>query len=302
MGKRHRRAVAVIVSLGLGVAGLATGAVTAGASAPPDTSARVHYFSPRGARRAVGGGKRDLSFQHLGASVEVKPKVYLSFWGPEWSTLTDAQNYVTGFFGNVGGSSWLATTSQYCQNVPAGTVDCSAVPGPVFIANPVGQLGGVLNDTTPVPSHPTNGDIVAAADRLVGQFGALDPNALYMVLTPAGKSQRGFGTSFCAYHGAASVPQGTMAFAYVPYQPDAPVCNDNPGGIALGGFSISGGHEYAEAQTDPFAVTAWTDKNGMEIGDKCETSLGTIGLGSPASSYAVQGLWSNKDGGCVGTP
>jgi hypothetical protein len=148
---------------------------------------------------------------------------------------------------------------------------------------------------------------VAAADRLVGHFLPLDSNALYMVLTPSGKSQSGSGTSFCAYHGAASVPEGTMAFAYVPYQPDFAACNANPGTDpaekAFGGFSISAGHEYAEAQTDPFALIAWTDKNGEEIADKCEgIPPGTIQLGSPAKPYAVQGLWSNRDGACVGLP
>jgi hypothetical protein len=76
----------------------------------------------------------------------------------------------------------------------------------------------------------------------------------------------------------------------------------DPTEAAFGGFSISAGHEYAEAQTDPF-LNAWFDKNGEEIADKCENlAPGTIQLGSPAKPYAVQGLWSNRDGACVGLP
>jgi hypothetical protein len=308
MGKQRRHAGAVLfMSLGLCVAGLGTTTVTASASTTANNSGRVHYYVPRQAKRPTGGGTRDLFFHNVGASVEVNPKIYLSFWGPEWTALTDAQNaqtYVHDFFSDLGGSSWLGTTSQYCDKVPAGTVDCP--PMSATITNPTDQLGGVFNDLTPVPSHPSNSDIVAAADRLVSHFGSLDSNALYMVFTPSGKSQRGFGSSFCAYHGAASVPQGTMAFAYVPYQPDSPGCNANPGvdptEAAFGGFSISAGHEYAEAQTDPF-LNAWFDKNGEEIADKCENlAPGTIQLGSPAKPYAVQGLWSNRDGACVGLP
>jgi serine protease len=73
------------------------------------------------------------------------------------------------------------------------------------------------------------------------------------------------------------------------------------------GFSIVGGHEYAEAATDPFPNSGWLDGAGAENGDKCawissgQGASTNITLGS--NYYAVQSLWSNAfnggAGGCV---
>lgn len=295
MGRGRRHVAVVAAVLGLCVVGQVTATAAADASSPSDGAPSVHYFVPRGARRPGGVGGANLFFHDASAAVEVTPHIYLSFWGPEWASLGDAESYVSGFFGNVGGSSWLATTTQYCQNVPAGTTDCSKVNTAVPITNPSAQ-SRAFNDPTPVPVHPKSRDIVAAALRLEAHFG-FNADALYMVLTPSGKSQAGFGTSFCAYHGAVSTGSGALAVSYMPYQPDSAACNDNPAGLAFGGFSISGGHEYAEAQTDPVPATGWLDGSGAEIGDKCAGALGTITLNQ--TSYAVQDLWSNATSGCV---
>ena len=63
-------------------------------------------------------------------------------------------------------------------------------------------------------------DIANAAKRLSSHFG-YSANATYMVFTPHGKSMNGFATQWCAWHSSTSSPQGTVAYAYIPYQPDA---------------------------------------------------------------------------------
>ena len=286
-----RRTIAVTMGVALALSGLVTGVPSASAAPPPSV---VRYLVPRD-RASKPTKTANLTFQRTGAPVETTPHVYVSFWGTEWSATPDAQAYVTGFMSNVGGSSWLQTTNQYCQGLPAGTVSCNGAGTP--IANPPNQAT-IVTDSTPVPAHPSSSDIIAAAKRIVGISGQpFDPNALYMVLTPQGKSQRGFGTSFCAYHGATSYTAGTLAYSYVPYQPDSPPCNDNPDGLPYGGFSLSAGHEYAEAQTDPVPTTGWADGRGAEIGDKCETIVDRIVLAGV--TYSVQPLWSNAASACV---
>src|SRR5579864_5563657 len=85
--------------------------------------------------------------------VETTPATYLIFWGPDWAngfTTTDAhgsvytsqqlQNYVTSFLTNLGGTSWAAIQTEYCNNVPAGTTSCGAVGGGNYVTNPRKQL------------------------------------------------------------------------------------------------------------------------------------------------------------------
>src|SRR5436305_14802568 len=97
----------------------------------------------------------------------------------------------------------------------------------------------------------------------------------------------------------------------MPYQPDAgSSCgaifvngtNNSYGSGYFDGFSVVGGHECAEAETDPrpsSGLYAWKDSGGNEIGDECAwlSSSTNVTLGSHA--YAVQPLWSNPNSGRV---
>jgi serine protease len=260
--------------------------------------------------------QRNNNLSSHGGPIQVTPKVYISWWGPEWSgtgfstggyTSGQAQTYNIGFFSNVGGSAWNNVVKQYCQNVPSGTQSCSSVSGAVNITNPANQFAAAWNDTTAVPSNPTQTDIFNAAKRLQAHYGALDPEATYMVYTPHGKSMSGFGTQWCAWHSSGSVGSGQLAYAYIPYLPDAGAScgvnfinsNNSYGNGWFDGFSVVAGHEYSEAETDPFPSSGWVDRNGAENADKCawSASSGNISLGG--HNYAVQPTWSNASSGCA---
>lgn len=291
---------------------------SAGTSAARD--AGTTYMKVKGVHGGKPGGGSPLLFSHGGA-VETVPKVFIVYWGPQWQTgfstggytSAQAQSYVEGFFGGVGGSGWANTDTQYCQGVTSGTTVCPA--GAANVTNPSGQLGGTWNDTSPVPSSPSGSQIAAEAVSAAAHFG-YSANADYMVFTPTGMSQRGFGTRWCAYHSSTSSSSGAVAYSYMPYIPDAGLScgmnfvngsNDAFGHGYFDGFSIVGGHEYAEAATDPFPASGWLDGSGAEIADKCawissgQGAAANTSLG--ANSYAVQSLWSNAFngglGGCV---
>ena len=291
-------------------------AVTAGASSAH--AGGVVYMKVKGAHNARHHSGGSLLSSHGGA-IERTPLVFIDYWGPQWSTgfstggfsSAQAQNYVQGFFGNVGGSSWSNSTTQYCQGVPSGTKNCATVSGATYVTNPTGQLAGVWNDTSALPASISQSAVAAEAAAAVAHFG-YNANADYMVFTPSGHSESGFGTQWCAYHSSTSSTSGSLSFAYMPYQPDAGAsCGMNfvnAGGAGyFDGFSIVGGHEYGETITDPFPSTGWLDGSGAENGDKCawissgQGAAADISLGSTA--YAVQSLWSNAfnngAGGCV---
>lgn len=255
---------------------------------------------------------------YQGGAVETAPKVYISWWGTQWNTgfstggytSAQAQQYVRDFFNNVGGSSWDNIDTQYCQGIAAGSTSCGS--GGTHITNPTGQLKGEWVDTTSVPTRPTQSNIQSAASRLMSHFGGYDANATYFVFTPTGHSMRGFGTQWCAWHDEPT--SGTqMAYAYMPYIPDAGTScgrnfvnasNNSYGNGYFDGFSIVGGHEYAEAMTDPHPERTstnfgWLASNGEENGDLCAWASNSTNISLGSHVYAVQPIWSNANGGCV---
>jgi len=258
-----------------------------------------------------------LLFSH-GGVIEQASKVYVVYWGSQWAagfstggyTSAQAQTYVQDFFGSVGGSGWANSMTQYCQGVASGTTTCGA--GSAHPLNGANQLAGAWTDNVALPASITQGAIANEASRLAQHFGGVDSSADYMVFTPSGHSQSGFGTSWCAYHSSS----GTLSYSYVPYQPDAGAsCGQNfVNGIDNGfgngyfdGFSIVAGHEYAETITDPYPSSGWLDSRGAENADKCawisfgQGAASNIGLGG--HTFAVQSLWSNAfnsgGGACV---
>jgi hypothetical protein len=134
-----------------------------------------------------------------------------------------------------------------------------------------------------------------AAARAATHFSPLPEGAVIMVLTPSGRSQPGFASGgWCAYHWAVPiggpVPAPGTAFGYVPYQPDAGgSCGANSvnGGSQgrFDGFSIIGGHEYAEAITDPYPGTGWMDAAGAEQRDRKLCQLDHAALAVPQPGW-----------------
>src|SRR5262245_35380738 len=234
---------------------------------------------------------RSTNLAYRGGAVETAPRVYIVFWGPQWVngfttggySSAQAQTYVSDFFGGVGGSSWANSTTQYCQGVANGTTQCGT--SGTHPTNPGNELAGTWVDGTAVPSSPTQNQIQTEASALAAHFGGVDPNADYMVFTPTGHSESGFGTSWCAYHSSS----GSLSYSYIPYEPDAGLScgmnfvnsgNSSFGNGYFDGFSIVAGHEYAETLTDPYPNSGWLDSRGEENADKCAW----IGAGQGAAS------------------
>jgi serine protease len=224
-----------------------------------------------------------------------RPIVYIVFWGFGNSGYDPSgeQTYETNFMTGLGGTPWHQTDHQYYQIVSGLTQ---------HIANEVGELKGTWVDmTNAVPSSPTDFQIQAEAGQLMAHF-AFNKNASYIVATPHGHNTQGFGSSFCAYHGATTQGGHVISYTNLPYITDAGrSCGENSvnGGNAglLDGVSIVSGHEYAESETDPQLNAWWDNANGEENGDLCAwRGLGDIT--ESTGTFAMQPIWSDTKNAC----
>jgi hypothetical protein len=318
-GWRHTVTAFVAVAV---VAAFAAGSVSG--AAPNPTPGHVHFMQAfKGQKGSPPLRTRNMTYH--GGPVETAPAVYIDFWGTWWNTTattgsdgslsytnTQAKTYITDFFNNVGGSGWNNTVGQYCQGVITGTINCGS--SGIHIQNLSAQLKGYFVSANPVPSSPSQSQIAAEAQSAAAQLQyspGSQPAATILVFTPSHHSESGFGTSWCAWHSVTSLNGHSLPYSYMPYQPDAgAACGENfvnptPNSYGNGyfdGFSVVGGHEYTEAETDPVTASgsyAWYDGSGQEIGDKCAWSSSSTNITLSGKSYAVQPLWSNTNNGCV---
>ena len=223
-----------------------------------------------------------------GGPLETSPVIYLDFWGNQWdSDGNGVESYMQNLFSGLGaqGDSWSTVTSQYTD----GSGNSPTFNGAV--------LGGTwVDDSSAAPGSAAQQDIAAEADNAAQHFGVSGPGVDIFVLSPSGAQPDGFpNAGFCAWHDW----DGNVAYTNMPYVLDAgSSCGASSVQNQLDGFSIVGGHEYAEAVTDPEPSSGWVDSNGEEIGDLCAWDNDqTVSLSS--GTFAMQPLYSNNAGGCV---
>ena len=251
-----------------------------------------------------------------GIGVETAPKIYLVFWGSQWNNNDPSGEaaILTSFLGAVGGSPWLNSVSQYCQDVAQGTIFCNG--SGTSAGNPSGILLGSWYDTgSAAPRSPKQRDLAAEAVRAAEHFGnnttGSNDSVQYVIATASGYYSRGFGVQYCAWHSYTSSSYGNIAYTNLPYITDAgPNCGANFNGLgANAGITIVEGHEAAETITDQFPSGGWIDSSGSENGDKCawisegQGASADVTLTADGPTFPVQSLWSNAfnndSGGCV---
>jgi serine protease len=244
----------------------------------------------------------DCPLAYQGGLIQQNPQVYLLLWGQHWTSDPNqaaSAAYLENFYNGLGmqpQDHWSTTTSQYG--------DSSGVPtfsGSVY-------MGAWLDNSTP-PTGATQSQLAAEADAFASSQGIGDLNDTQIVVaTQSGTCPQGFyapscaggSGDYCAWHSSSNEP-----FTNLPYILDAGAnCGEdyvNPNGTH-DGFSIVGGHEYAETITDPYPDSGWIDLNdpaGGEVGDKCAWTTPNGDVTLATGSFAMQSLWSNAAKACV---
>ena len=247
------------------------------------TTVLGHRVSP-----ALGGG----NLLYNGGPVAHTSRLYLLFWGTQWSSDPNGvedylYNYTNGICSS--GDYWVGTNAQYTDSSGAGP---SCANGSAF-------QGWAQDTGGPAPANASQAQIAAEAVAGADYFGALGTDAQVAVISPSGTHPDGFpSTGFCAWHSDTSDPSGNeVSYTNLPYVLDAGTsCGEDSVRSTLDGFSIVEGHEFSETQTDP-ELNAWIDNTGEEIGDKCAwTNL--FAESDAWGTFAQQPLWDNSTSSC----
>ena len=264
---------------------------------PPVDVCQVLPACPPG---AAAGQPMPVNMAYFGGHVQVKPKVYLVFWGWGEKGAFDhttagrpaddpdgAAARMTAFIRAIGGTDWAAVQTQYYQQNADGSK--------TYITNPRNQFGGVWYDNkTPIHDNLTGLELAQEAQRAVAHFGVRDlNNSQFVIAQPQKYNEQGFnsGAGYCAWHDYTKqqyypgVREG-ISFTNMPYvlnqgggcgQSFVNYSSSDPNVGKLDGFTIVLGHEVEETVTDPGAEDyiggvqygGWFDYQGWENGDKC---------------------------------
>src|ERR1041385_8498989 len=272
----------------------------------------VGFAAPAGAHLSYFGGP-------IISNVQVIQVLYGS--GSYNSQIAGTTSPTMGnFFGDIVGSNsgMISLLTQYNTNISGGT-------GQVF---GFGTFGGLFQI---VPAAGNNGSTITDAQiqsELLAQINAGhlpgptndalgNPNTLYMIYFPPGKtiSQGGSNScqagGFCAYHGTTSSTLNSKHVLYgvLPDMQAGSGCSTGCGtSTVFGNYTSVTSHELVEAMTDAdvgIATTfgpplAWYDMTNGEIGDICNAQQGSYVANG--TSYVIQLEFSNAANNCVLPP
>jgi len=279
---------------------------------PNGPAAAVGFAAPAGAHLTYFGGP-------IISNVQVIQVLYGSgSYNPQIAGTTSPT--MGNFFGDITGanSGLMMLLQQYNTNISGGT-------GQVF-GN--GTFAGLFQI---VPAAGNNGSTITDAQiqsELLAQINAGhlpgptndalgNPNTIYMIYFPPGKtiSQGGSNScqagGFCAYHGTTSSTLNTKHVLYgvLPDMQAGSGCSTGCGtSTVFGNYTSVTSHELVEALTDAdvgIATTfgpplAWYDMTNGEIGDICNAQQGSYVANG--TTYTIQLEFSNAANNCVLPP
>jgi len=233
-----------------------------------------------------GGGVSNL-LDHGGPVLLAPTNFYFLWWGTQQAFGSELPLLVN-FVQNLGSVDLFRMMDQYTRS-----------------SHSVGLSYTDTNfsDSSAPPSRgPSVSTILGEVCRTITAAGASpDPFGMYAVLTSNFPGH----VNYCAWHSWGTCNSQTIQVIYQP----------NPAGVAgcsTGVYPNNNqqadstantlSHEIFETVTDPDG-SAWFDKNGGEIGDKCAWTFNPVA--GPYTnlvgnfSYYIQQEWSNKVSGCV---
>lgn len=252
--------------------------------------------------------------EYHGGPVMHTNKTYAIYWLPAGYTMgATYSTKINQYFMDVAAASGLTT------NVYASVTQYYG-PTHVNIVN-TSTFGGFYIDPYPFPADGcalysgvkkclSDAQLRAEINRVITLKGWVkNSSTMFFIFTPYNVGSC-FGsscafTAFCAYHSYA----GALIYANQPFA-NRKGCSityatsTSPNGAAIDSTLNVVSHEHAEAITDPRLNAWWDSGTGMENGDLCAWTFGTLTGGSYNQTinghhYILQREWSNSTSSCV---
>jgi hypothetical protein len=196
------------------------------------------------------------------------------------------QSSLSALLSAMDGSSYVALANEYLRGAKAR----------------VSFAGSLYDSSAPPAESPASADIETAVCRAL-QSAAVTPTAGDMVLVFASKFPHiapEIG-SYCAFHDWVTCAGVRVFTAYLPNPAGSnciwPDLGCNSESDATRSVAIYTGHEILETMTDPFG-SAWKDKAGAEIADKCVSQQSCLTMSS-GLRFQLQSMYSNASHACT---
>jgi hypothetical protein len=222
------------------------------------------------------------------------------------------------FFADITSTGLISLMQQYNTNISGGTNQIfgnGTFAGLFQIVPAAGNNGSTITDTqiqSELLAQINAGHLPAPVLDATG-----NPNTLYMIYFPPGKtiSQGGSNScqagGFCAYHGTTSSTLNSKHVLYgvLPDMQAGSGCSTGCGTSSVfGNYTSVTSHELTEAMTDAQVgiatvigpPLAWYDSTNGEIGDICNGQQATYVANG--TSYVIQLEFSNSANNCVTFP
>jgi hypothetical protein len=245
---------------------------------------------------------------YIGGSILAHPKVFITFWGPDWQDLSidfdnaNVYGFLPGFLEQIGGTPYMETLTQYYQENANGSK--------TYISNDSSIVKGTWIDPQSYPNSATqvistnpDGSITTFYDlsddeihkevlRAISHFG-FDPDAIYFIATDGRRYWNSNLKNASAYHSSFQSPPLALspAYAELPYNgivqlaqglhDTFPFTQGNWTLSYASSVSLLAFHELAEAITDPRygdnpatstpfpSNYGWVSFDNLEIADRC---------------------------------
>src|SRR6476620_4365957 len=277
---------------------------------PNGPAAAVGFAAPAGAHLTYFGGP-------IISNVQVIQVLYGS--GSYNAQVAGSTSPTMGnFFADITSTGLISLMQQYNTNISGGTGQVfgnGTFAGLFQIVPAAGNNGSTITDTqiqSELLAQINAGHLPAPVLDSLG-----NPNTLYMIYFPPGKtiSQGGSNScqagGFCAYHGTTSSLLGghNVLYGVLPDMQAGSGCATGCGtSTTFGNYTSVTSHELVEAMTDAFvgiATTfgpplAWYDMTNGEIGDICNAQQGCYVANG--TTYTIQLEFSNSASNCVLPP